>query len=69
MRRTVDLSAPFQTIDNTSRITGLSRKYIRQGVKSGRIPYVRAGDGNSPYMVNIPLLLKQLEDESLSNLI
>lgn len=64
-KRQTDSGAPFQTIDATSRITGLSRDYIRRGVKEGRVPYIRGGSGNSAYMVNVPLFLRQLEAESL----
>lgn len=65
-KRTVDFTAPFQTIDNASRITGMSRDFIRKGVRNGRIPFIRSGgaNGNSAYMVNVPLFLQQLEAES-----
>ena len=64
-KRQTDSGAPFQTIDATARITGLSRDYIRRGVKEGRVPYIRGRSGNSAYMVNVPLFLRQLEAESL----
>lgn len=69
-RRQTDLTAPFQTIDNTSRITGMSRDFIRKGVRGGKIPYIRSGggDGNSAYMVNVPLFLRQLEEAATDNL-
>lgn len=67
-KRTVDLSAPYQTIENASRLTGLSRDYIRRGVRAGTIPFVRAGGGNSPYLVNVPLFMHQLEAESIGNI-
>ena len=67
-KRQTDSNAPFQTIDATSRITGLSRDYIRRGVKEGRVPHIRGGSGNSAYMVNVPLFLKQLEAEASANL-
>ncbi|MBE7008414.1 MAG: hypothetical protein E7422_04615 [Ruminococcaceae bacterium] len=67
MRRTADTNAPYQTIDNTARITGLSRDFIRRGVKAGRIPFIRGGSGNSAYMVNVPLFLRQLEAEATAN--
>lgn len=67
-KRTVDLSAPYQTIENASRLTGLSRDYIRRGVRAGTIPFVRAGGGNSPYLVNVPLYLEMLDAESRANM-
>ena len=67
-RRQSDQGAPFQTIDATSRITGLSRDFIRRGVKEGRVPYIRGGSGNSAYMVNVPLFLRQLEAEASANI-
>lgn len=66
--RRIDLSAPFQTIGNTARITGISQFEIRRGVKAGAIPFVRRGSGNAPYLVNVPAYLRQLEAEAQSNL-
>ncbi len=69
-KRQTDSAAPFQTIDATARITGMSRDYIRRGVKEGRVPYVRGGSGNSAYMVNVnvPLFLRQLEAEAAAKI-
>ena len=68
-RRQTDLTAPYQTIDNTSRLTGLSRDYIRRGVRAGKIPFIRAaGSGNAAYMVCLPLFLQQLEAEASASL-
>ena len=67
-KRQTDSGAPFQTIDATARITGLSPGYIRSGVKEGRVPYIRGGSGNSAYMVNVPLFMKQLEAEASASL-
>lgn len=68
MKRTTDTNAPYQTIDNTARITGLSRDFIRRGVKAERIPFIRGGSGNSAYMINVPLFLRQLEEEAAASL-
>jgi hypothetical protein len=68
-RLTNDSNVPYQTIDATARLTGLSRDYIRRGVKAGQIPFIRASaSGNSAYMVNVPLFLEQLESESTANM-
>ena len=60
-----DAAAPFQTIDATARITGLSRDFIRRGVKAGSIPAIKAGSGsNAPYLVDTVLFLDQLHREA-----
>lgn len=60
-RRQTESNAPFQTIDATARLTGLSRDYIRRGVKAGEIPAIRTGSGsNAAYMVDVGLFLDQL---------
>lgn len=48
-------------IPEASRITGVSQKAIRAGVRSGKIPHIRVG---TKYLVNIPLFLAQLDDLS-----
>lgn len=67
-KRLTDCNVPYQTIDATARLTGLSRDYIRRGVKNGKIPFIRASEsGNSAYMINVPLFLSQLEREAAGN--
>ena len=69
-KRLTDNDVPYQTIDATARLTGLSRDYIRRGVKAGRIPFIRASEsGNSAYMINVPLFLSQLEEEAAGNVV
>lgn len=69
-KRLTDNDVPYQTIDATARLTGLSRDYIRRGVKSGKIPFIRASEsGNSAYMINVPLFLSQLEKEAAGNVV
>ena len=53
--------APFQKISGASRLTGLSQSDIRAGCKAGRYPHVMRG---RDYLVNVPLLLSMLEQES-----
>ena len=48
---------PFQKIAETSRTTGLSQYYLRNGCKDGTIPHVKSG---TVYLVNVPALLKML---------
>lgn len=60
-RRQTETDAPFQTIDATARLTGLSRDYIRRGVKAGEIPAIRTGSGSTAaYMIDTALFLDQL---------
>lgn len=57
----------FKTVDETARVTGLSRCYIRQEAKAGRIPHIRGGGSNAPYMIDIPQFLAQLQAEAAAN--
>lgn len=62
-RKTVcDPDAPFQGIAATSRLTGLSQYYIRSRCRKGDIPMLRVGAAE--YKINVPLFLRQLEDEA-----
>ena len=56
-KTTQNNSAPFQSIADTARITGLSRYQLRMGCKSGEYPHILSG---KKYLVNVPALLKQL---------
>lgn len=47
----------YQTIQETSRTTGLSQYYLRQGVKNGTIPHVNCG---RKYYINVPAMLERL---------
>ena len=60
-KRKTDLSAPFQTIPNTCKITGMSQSWLRTGCKNRTIPYIMAG---STYMINVPVLMQRLNDMS-----
>ena len=60
-RRKSEPGVPFQTIEATARLTGLSRDFIRRGVKAGSIPAIKAGSSsNAPYLVDTVLFLDQL---------
>lgn len=50
--------APLQTIENTARLTGASRYFIRNGCRDGTIPCIKSG---TKYMVNLPLFLEMLD--------
>lgn len=64
-KRTLDLEAPFQGLRGASRITGLSIGYLREGCKNGTVPYIMV---STEYRVNVPLLLRMLNGESVANL-
>lgn len=54
-------NTPFLTIRDASTVTGLSQHSLRQGVRSGRYPHIRAGE---KYLLNMPLLRELLDEES-----
>lgn len=43
-------------------IVGLSEHCLRKGVRDGTIPHVRIG---ADYMINVPLLIDMLNNQSL----
>lgn len=45
------------TISETAQITGLSRHYIRLGVRSGDIPCIKSGQ---KFLVNLPAFFRSL---------
>jgi excisionase family DNA binding protein len=52
---------PFQTVKETATTTGFSQFFIRNGIKDGTIPYVRAGE---KYLVNVPAFLALMDEQS-----
>jgi hypothetical protein len=64
-KRTFDPDAAFQGLRAASRITGLSQGFLREGCKNGTIPHIRVGQ---EYKINLPLLVRLLDGESLENL-
>ena len=56
---------PFLGVKDACRVSGLSQKYIRRGLKDGTIPHIVSGSevsgkGHGTYMINMPAWLKQL---------
>lgn len=47
----------FVSIDEAARLTGLSRFYIRKGVRAGEIQHIMSG---TKYLVNLPALFSSL---------
>lgn len=62
--RKFEPDAPYQSLRGACRITGLSVGFLREGCKTGVIPHIMCG---KEFRVNVPLLLKQLEEESSAN--
>ena len=61
-QRKTDPNAPYQSINNTAYLTGLSAGYVRAGCKSGEIPCIMCG---KEYRVNIPAFLEMLQNQSM----
>lgn len=59
--RQYDANKPFQTIADAARTTGLSQFFIRKACREGTCPHIRAG---KTFMVNVPLLVQQLNEQS-----
>ena len=62
-KRKVDLDAPYQGLRGASIITGQAVSWLRDGCKNGTIPHIRVGQ---EYRINVPMLLEQLQAESMS---
>lgn len=59
----VDKTKRFMTVEETSEQTGLSMFYLRQGIKTGRFPFIRCGN---KAMINFPKLIEILDNESVN---
>ena len=56
---------PFQKIPEACKTTGLSMFYLRNGCKNGTIPHIVSGErGGGTYYINVPALLRQLDEEA-----
>lgn len=53
---------PFMTIRAAARFTGLSENFLRTRQKNGQLPGISCGVS---FKVNIPVLLAQLDNESM----
>ena len=55
-------STIFTTINQTAKLPGLSRGFIRQGCREGRFPCIRVGEGeNATYKLHFQKFVEQLE--------
>lgn len=62
-KNVIDMSQPiFQPIKQAIKTTGLSEYYFRQELKKGTLPHIKSG---SKVLVNIPLLLAELDKQSM----
>lgn len=57
------MEGKFLTIRQTAATRILSEHHLRLLEKQGRLPGIRSGNR---FLVNVPLLLEQLDQESLS---
>ena len=51
----------YASVNETSKIVGISAFYLRQRIANKEIVFVNSGN---KMLINIPLLLQQLENES-----
>lgn len=54
----------YQSINDTAKETGLSRWFLRAGVKAGTIPHIQSGN---KVLVNVPLMLEKLAEEAAAS--
>lgn len=54
----------FLTIEETAEKTGLSVYYIRQGIRTGKIPAIKCGCKS---MINFQKLIEILDAESVNS--
>lgn len=60
--KAIDMNQPvLQSIKQTGKTTGMSEWYLRQMLKNGTLPHIRAGN---KVLVNVPLLLAQIDEQS-----
>lgn len=51
----------FQTCRNASKLIGVAESTLRRWCSEGMVPHIKSGN---VYLVNIPLLMQLLNDES-----
>lgn len=63
----IDINCPvLGTVDKTAEVFGLSKWYIRQGLKAGTIPHIRCG---RKILINIPQLRAELDEQTKRSLV
>lgn len=51
----------FVTVREAVRVTGLSERYLRDGLRADKIPHIKTG---TKYLINLPLFLAELDNMS-----
>ncbi|MCD8161331.1 MAG: helix-turn-helix domain-containing protein [Clostridiales bacterium] len=59
-----NMNAPFLSISDTCKVTGLSQYAIRKGCVEGTIPHIKSG---RTYLIDVSALLEQLHEKARSN--
>lgn len=52
---------PFMSLTEATKVTGLSTYYLRRGCREGSVPCIKSG---AKFFVNVPALLRKLDEES-----
>lgn len=55
---------PYKSIREVVALSGFSDRYLRDGIKSGRIPHIKCG---KKYMIPFALFMEQMEREARQN--
>lgn len=52
---------PFMKIDEACQVTGLSKWFLRRGIRDGSIPHITSGNGKGAgvYYINMAALMEQ----------
>lgn len=67
MSEMIDVTRPmFLSIKEVVKITGLSEYYLRQNIKTGKVPYIKSGN---KILINMPRLSATLNDMTDKSLI
>lgn len=61
MSRIIELQPHFVTVKEAVKCTGMSEHFVRDNLKSGKIPHIMVG---KKYLINLPLFNEWLMDES-----
>ncbi len=54
---------PYQSIEKTADLLGLSPYFLRQGIRAGWIPHIKCG---VKVMINLPKLIAILDSKSVN---
>ncbi|MEE1056780.1 MAG: excisionase family DNA-binding protein [Acutalibacteraceae bacterium] len=57
----IEMQPKFVTVKEAVKSTGMSEHFIRENLKSGKIPHIMVG---KKYLINLPLFNEWLMNES-----